>query len=337
MTAAVNTHQRLCPPAVEEATFSISGMTCEACIARIEHAIRAVPGVTDTEVELVSARARVRFEPEAGHHDAVLQAVARAGYAIDPETISRDTSLQCSTLRTRMQRFESYLPTALTRWILRETNAARIASVERVATVMFTDIAGFTALAEGKPAGTVADFLNEHFALVTRCIEAKGGTIDKFMGDGAMAFWVASESRDHAARAARTALCIRREILRDNMQRRVRGEWVVRLRIGIHTGPVVIGSIGAPSRMNYTIIGDTVNTAQRLEQFVKEIPESTSSEVTVLIGDSTAAEIASSFQMKPVGCVHLRGRHEDIRAFVLEDRMNLVSTSVNWPSKLHAG
>lgn len=320
MPAAINTDQRLSSEsAVEEVTFSISGMTCESCIARIEQAIRSVPGVTDAAVELVSARARVRFRPEAGHHDAVLEAVARAGYAVNPEAVPTDAAPQCSTLRTRMQRFESYLPRALTRWILREADAAKIASVDRVATVMFTDIVGFTTLAEGQPAGAVADFLNEHFALVTRCIEAEGGTIDKFMGDGAMAFWVASEWPDHAARAAEAALCIREAVLRDNAQRRIRGERPVHVRIGIHTGPVVIGSIGAPSRMNYTIVGDTVNTAQRLEQFGKEIPANDGLEVTVLIGAATAAEIGPGFRAAPVGRVHLRGRHEDVPAFVLHD------------------
>jgi len=304
---------------VEEVTFSISGMTCGACLARIEQAIRSVPGVTDAAVDLVSARARVRFRPEAGHHDAVLQAVARAGYAVNPEAAPTDAAPQCSTLRTRMQRFESYLPKALTRWILRDADAAKIASVERIATVMFTDIVGFTALAEGKPASDVADFLNEHFALVVHCIETEGGTIDKFMGDGAMAFWVASEWPDHAARAARAALCIRQAILRDNAQRRIRGQQPAHLRIGIHTGPAVIGSIGAPGRMTYTIVGDTVNTAQRLEQLGKEIPANDRAEVTTLISGTSAAEIGPGFGTAPVGRVHLRGRHADVEAFVLQD------------------
>ena len=304
---------------VEEVTFSISGMTCEACTGRIEQAIGSVPGVTSAKVGLVSARAKIWFEPEAGHLDAVLQAVARAGYAIHPEVGVEPPELQCSTMRTRMQRFESYLPRTLTRWILREAKAAKIASVERVATVMFTDIAGFTTLAADKPAGAVADFLNEHFTLITRCIEAQGGTIDKFMGDGAMVFWAASEWPDHGPRGARAALCIQRAIAADNAQRRLRGQPPVHVRVGIHTGPVVIGSIGAPSRMNYTIVGDTVNTAQRLEQLGKEVLANDRPEVTVLISETTAAEIGPGFRTAPVGNVRLRGRHDDIQTFVLGD------------------
>jgi class 3 adenylate cyclase/copper chaperone CopZ len=302
--------------AAEEVTFNILGMTCKSCVARIESAIRAVPGVVDTKVTLVTARARVQFKIGAGDSDAVLQAVARAGYAIDPASVPDIRELQCSTLRMRMRRFEAYLPKPLARWVLRNSDTARVASVERQVTVMFTDIVGFTTQAEGRPATAIADFLNEHFALVAECIDAEGGTIDKFIGDAVMAFWIASQRLDHELSACRAARAIAHALNLDNARRHARGDFMVRLRIGIHAGPVVIGSIGSPSRMNYTIVGDTVNTAQRLEQFAKGVA-SDGRHVTAIVSETIAARLPQSFFLTPLGSVSLRGRLESIRAFRL--------------------
>lgn len=183
-------------------------------------------------------------------------------------------------------------------------------------TVMFTDIVGFTAQAEGRPASAIADFPNEHFALVAECIEAEGGMIDKFIGDAVMAFWIASQRPDHELSACRAALAIARALRLDNARRQALGDFVVCLRIGIHTGPVVIGNIGSPSRMNYTIVGDTVNTAQRLEQFGKEFA-SDGRHVTAIVGEPIAAHLPQNLSLTPLGPVSLRGRIDDIRAFRL--------------------
>ena len=168
--------------------------------------------------------------------------------------------------------FEVYVPRALVERLMGLGTAGTLASVEREVTVMFTDIAGFTAFSEGRPAAEVAQFLNRHFAMVSESIEATGGTVDKFIGDGVMAFWGAPEAQpDHAERAARAALAIAQALRIDNEARRAAGEVPVRLRLGLHTGPVTVGNIGAPGRMNYTIIGDTVNAAQRVEALGKDL------------------------------------------------------------------
>src|SRR5258708_16097094 len=137
---------------------------------------------------------------------------------------------------------------------------------------MFTDIAGFTHQAERLSASDTAAFLNDHFSLLIPCIEAEGGTVDKFIGDSVMAFWSAPEPQpDHADRACRTALAIRAAVSAENDARCGRGEPPIRLRIGIHTGPAVIGNIGSAERVNYTVVGDTVNMAQRCEALAKEL------------------------------------------------------------------
>ncbi|MFQ5974312.1 MAG: adenylate/guanylate cyclase domain-containing protein, partial [Alphaproteobacteria bacterium] len=167
---------------------------------------------------------------------------------------------------------ETYVPRSLVKRLIEQGDTRELTSEERELTVMFTDIVGFTTLSETMPAAETAAFLNDHFALLGASVEAEGGTIDKFIGDALMAFWGApDEQEDNADRACRAARAIRRAVDRDNVRRQKEGRAPVRLRIGIHTGPVVVGNIGAPGRMNYTIVGDTVNTGQRVEALGKEL------------------------------------------------------------------
>ena len=145
-------------------------------------------------------------------------------------------------------------------------------SHERVMTVMFTDIRGFSTLAEHMDAKDIADLLNRHFQLLSSCIEAEGGTIDKFIGDSVMAFWGAPEQiPDHAERALRAARAIQRAVIADNRRRRETGEPILAARAGLYTGPVVVGNIGSLSRVNYTVVGDTVNVASRIEALSKDL------------------------------------------------------------------
>lgn len=160
--------------------------------------------------------------------------------------------------------FVRYVPRRLVERILSRGEDAVLRSRQLEGTILFTDIVNFTGRAENMSAAETVSFLNEHMTLLTRCIEAEEGLVDKFIGDAVMAFWVAGTEHgvdDHAVRAVRAALAIREAVCADNRER----EMPVRLRIGIHTGTIVIGNIGAPSRMNFTIVGSAVNLAQRLE------------------------------------------------------------------------
>ena len=213
--------------------------------------------------------------------------------------------------------FESYVPRKLVHRLMGETEGA-LASEEREVTVMFTDIAGFTTLAEGLPPAETAAFLNHHFALVTACVEAEGGTVDKYIGDAVMAFWGAPERQpDHARRACRAARAIAAVITADNAERARRGQSPVRLRIGIHTGLAVIGNIGAPDRINYTIIGDTVNICQRIEQAGKELGAS-DGDAVVHVSAETRERLDGSFATTSVGSHALKGRSAKIDIFRLE-------------------
>ena len=183
--------------------------------------------------------------------------------------------------------FELYLPKRLVHRLLAQGDDAGKA-YEREVTVMFTDIVGFSRLAARLTPSDTAAFLNGHFALLGRCIEAEGGTIDKYIGDSVMAFWGApDEQADHAERACAAALAIARTLAADNAERRADGLEPVRLRIGISTGRVLVGNIGAPGRVNYTLVGDVVNLAQRLEQLGKEVEDA--GDVVVLITENSRA------------------------------------------------
>jgi len=161
--------------------------------------------------------------------------------------------------------FETYAPRALVRRLIASGEAIP-PSESREVTVMFTDLEGYTAFANGRPAEEVVTYLNEVLERVGPIIEASGGTIDKYTGDGLMAFWGAPEpSADHASRAARAALAVAAAMAWVNEARCWTGRPVCSLRIGLHTGPAVVGTIGFPGRLDYTVIGEAVNLAQRVQ------------------------------------------------------------------------
>ena len=168
--------------------------------------------------------------------------------------------------------FQTYLPRALVRRLF-GTTGGQVASQEREITVMFADLEGFTKFSRGRDAAEVAAELNRVFGLIGPIVEASGGVIDKYTGDGLLAFWGAPDAQpDHALRACRAAAEIARVVER-RAQRRAETDKTPRprLRIGLHSGPAVVGDIGFPGRINYTLVGDTVNLAERTESALRGV------------------------------------------------------------------
>lgn len=208
--------------------------------------------------------------------------------------------------------FEAYVPRRLVESLMARAGAVETGGREIEATVLFTDIAGFTSITEHWPAARTAGFLNRHFNRIAGEIEATGGTIDKFIGDSVMAFWGAPEAQpDHAARAVAAARAIVATLEADAVRRVGEGKNPIRVRIGIHSGTVVVGNIGAKGRMNYTIVGDTVNTANRLEQAGRDHQDS----VVVVLASRATVEGAGIADARPIGSVTLRGREEPLEVF----------------------
>lgn len=215
-----------------------------------------------------------------------------------------------------LRSFERYVPRRLVSRLIARHTDDEVASEERELTVMFTDIAGFTAMSEQLTAAEVARFLNEHFSLLASCVEAEEGTIDKYIGDALMAFWGAPDAQaDHALRACRAALAIAQAMTADMAARQAEGQPAARIRIGIHSGPVVVGNIGAPGRINYTIVGDTVNTCQRLEALGRDFDRGEAA--TILVSERVAASVGEVLAVEAVGSCDVKGRSEPVLAFRL--------------------
>ncbi|NBN62981.1 adenylate/guanylate cyclase domain-containing protein [Pannonibacter tanglangensis] len=205
-----------------------------------------------------------------------------------------------------LRAFLRYVPRSLVLRLL-ESGEAGQPPEERHVAVLFTDIVGFTPVSEGMTAGETAAFLNEHLTLVGAAIDRHGGTIDKYIGDSVMAFWGAPDAiAAPGGQAALAALDIARAIGLDNRRRMAEGLSPVRIRIGLHVGPLVVGDIGAPQRVNYTVIGDTVNVASRLETLGREIdPEA---EAIILASAQVAAELPAGCASVPLGSHRVKGK-----------------------------
>jgi class 3 adenylate cyclase len=213
--------------------------------------------------------------------------------------------------------FEAYVPKALALHLLRSGDTRAVESRQRHLTVMFTDIVGFSTWSQEQSAAAVAEYLNRHFGIVNRCIEAEGGVVDKYIGDCVMAFWGAPERlTNRAERACRAALAIRAAIEHDNAECRARGRPETRMRIGVHSGDATVGNIGSLGRVNYTIIGDMVNVGQRIEQLGKVLGPKESA-VAILISETTRADLGPALAPRSLGRHRLRGRAGDMEIFAL--------------------
>ncbi len=212
--------------------------------------------------------------------------------------------------------FENYVPKSLVKKLMSSGDAH---SETRSVTVMFTDIVDFTPQAENMTSEAVAKMLNDHFEILATCIEAEGGTIDKYIGDAVMAFWGAPEYQiDHPARACRAAKAINDAISQDNERRVAEGLAPIRLRIGIHTGRLVVGNIGSSGRLNYTVVGDTVNVAQRIEQLGKTIERPNDSAVITLTSQEVYEDVQGTMQFSNAGQFSVKGRDKKINIYQLD-------------------
>ncbi|MDW6025535.1 adenylate/guanylate cyclase domain-containing protein [Mesorhizobium sp. BAC0120] len=216
-----------------------------------------------------------------------------------------------NAMLTGLRAFSAYVPRSLVAKLIRTGEADATKPREATLTVMFTDINGFTSLSEQLPASVGAELLNHHFALLCAAIDKEGGTVDKFLGDGVMAFFGAPDRlKGHATAAVRAAVAIRAAIEMDNKSAAEMGLPPLRIRVGIHTGKVIVGDIGASDRVNYTIVGDTVNVSQRLQELGKLLAPD--AEVAIMISGETAARLDDCFQLTASGKHRLRGRGEPV-------------------------
>ncbi len=208
-------------------------------------------------------------------------------------------------IRERLSRYHS---PAVVEEIASESSALEKARTRPVS-VLFADIVGFTTVAEKMEPDAVARFLSRIFTFAADAVFAQGGTLDKFIGDAVMAFFGAPIAQaDHPRRAVAAAARLVEAVLEWNLERAAAGEAPVALRIGINTGNAVVGDIGSDQRVDYTVLGNTVNVAARLEEYVAGPNE-------IVVGEETARLAGDDFSFLPLGEVRLKGLSKGLTAF----------------------
>jgi adenylate cyclase len=218
-------------------------------------------------------------------------------------------------IRERLSRYHS---PAVVEEIVSDADASgRVEAVKtRDVSVYFADIVGFTTAAENMEAEALSRFLGTVFTFAADAIFAEGGTLDKFIGDAVMAFFGAPIThKDHARRAISAAAKLIEEVREWNAERLRHGESAVAVRIGINTGRAVVGDIGSDRRVDYTVLGNTVNIASRLEEHVAGPNE-------IVVGGETARQAREFFRFAPLGDLKLKGLTQGFAAFrvLLDER-----------------
>jgi adenylate cyclase len=186
-------------------------------------------------------------------------------------------------------------------------------------TVLFTDIKGFSSVAERTDPETLMDWLNQYMEIMVQIVLDHGAVVDKFIGDAIMAVFgvpiahtTAAEIQADARNAVDCAIAMGQALAALNQKWQAEGRPTIQMRVGISTGEAVTGSLGGKQRMDYTAIGDSVNIAARLESFDKSIEGGL---CRILISDVTYAHVEDRVLVEPIGKVQLKGRQQETQVY----------------------
>lgn len=212
-----------------------------------------------------------------------------------------------------VQLFGRFLdPVVVNRLVERGETVESLSGKHHQISVLFSDIRGFTALSETRPPQEIVELLNRYFSKQVAVVFRHGGTLDKFIGDCIMAFWGAPlADEQHAARAVACALDMQRTLLEFRRELGAAGA-DFDVGIGIHSGPAVVGFIGAEQKLDYTAIGDTVNLASRVEGLTKGVAR-------ILVSSETAALSGTCFRFVPRGSFKVKGRAQEVQLLEPEE------------------
>jgi adenylate cyclase len=218
-------------------------------------------------------------------------------------------------VRTR-RTLERYVSKNLVKEILDNPDSfySSLRGVRLPATILFSDIVGFTSLTEKADPEKLVSQLNEYLSRMTTAVFANNGTLDKFIGDAVMAVWgnvTSAGVAEDAKACARAAITMRHELLQLNQQWKERGIAPFQFGIGINHGEVLVGNIGSQEKADPTVIGDAVNLASRLEALTRTYS------VDILVGDRAAALIRDQFNLRSVALVQVKGKTEPVEVFTL--------------------
>lgn len=231
-------------------------------------------------ISAVAAQTAIAVENARSHERLAREEVARANYG-------------------------RFMPEYVVKQMLENPDSFKLGGVNQTITVLFADIRGFTSIAEHAPPEKIVALLNKYFSAMTDIIFAHDGTLDKYIGDGLLALFGAPTSRPQdAGNALNAAVAMQRRIIGINKELREEGFKEIGVGIGLHTGEAIVGYIGSERRSEYTAIGDTVNTASRLE--------SKALAGEILISDATSKAARSRYTLKSRPPVKVKNREQEV-------------------------
>ena len=215
-------------------------------------------------------------------------------------------------LRNSLQSFASFAPVEVVRGLIRSGIPLTLGVERRSLTVFFSDIEAFSTHAEHSDPDRLLEQMSIYFDVVSKSVSDEGGTVDKFIGDGVMAFWGAPlELPDHALRACRGALRSVRRLQAVNEARRATGHVGFRMRIGLNTGDALVGNVGSTDRFSYTAMGDAVNVASRLEGTNKQFG------TTICVSETVVDAAQGQIVVRPLRRIAVKGREQRFMVYEL--------------------
>jgi class 3 adenylate cyclase/ABC-type nitrate/sulfonate/bicarbonate transport system substrate-binding protein len=217
-----------------------------------------------------------------------------------------------SLFETSLRSFSSFVPLDVVRQLIKSGAPLTLGVEQRFMTVLFADLQNFSSLAEQMAPNELLAQLSVYFEAASQAIAEESGTVDKFIGDGIMAFWNAPARRDdHVLRACCGALRAARRMQELNAEWSAQGKPPLRARIGLHCANVLVGNVGSSARLSYTVMGDGVNVASRLEGINKTFG------TTICVSDSVVDAVGPEIVARPIRKVQVKGRKHEFMIYEL--------------------
>ena len=267
------------------------------------------------------------FFIEGGVAYGAFMAYANKGFLVDPSwtmlsvfliwshSVYNNFATQSRLRQQIKKQFEHYLDPRMVKKLQKDPTLLKLGGETRNMTFMFCDIRGFTPISEkykSNPAG-LTKLINRFLTRMTNVIIANGGTVDKFMGDCIMAFWNAPlDTKDHQMLAVLTAAQMQSELAMLNAQLKAENLPVINIGIGINTGEALVGNMGSDQRFDYSVIGDPVNLAARLESASKTLGR------TLIVSENTKKGIEHKFQFEYIDEIMVKGKTEPVKVYSLQ-------------------